>query len=245
MEHLWEPEGSAAEKFMLMMHDRLLVLEEQACVLRQEVVEQKHDVALLMKENVKTYNASTNRFCDGSWIDWCVWEPVDLLMVRHTDRPCRFMTLSHLAAVVKMPHYHSDLAKTHQELEVPVQRNSEKYNKITMPVDVNVGQFFAMLHDFYSDAITNGDMCMHGTFGEINLVEIRTALGVIRESRTITTNDIMCLRDTYWSGTCCTTPGHRCSSKLCGGDYKKGTVAVSFYKLSLVTVGERLVVRLV
>lgn len=245
MEHLLEPEGTVAEKFMLMIHERIIGLEEQNFALRSELDETKQSVARLMEEDLKTYDASQNRFSDGSWIDWCVWEPIDFMLLCHANRPTRFLPPSYSTAMVK--HLQgSEAEATATEMELPVERNNEKYHKIMMPVQLNVSEFFTKLHGFYQQAITHGDMSMHdGNFGEINLLDLRSALGVLQENKKLNTNHIRCLRDTYFTGTCCTTPGYRCSSKFCGTIYMKGTAKVNFDRVMLFTAGQRLVVRFI
>lgn len=144
--------GSASEKFMLMLHDRIIALEAKSDLQVAQISQLLQHVKNL---RFKRYNALEEEFSDGSIIDWYIWEPVHSIHVAR-DGVLQLLDESHLTAVVTLPDtQHGD---THVNLLVPVSRHHNEHRSISMPVDVTVEQFFTAIHAFYATQITGDDI---------------------------------------------------------------------------------------
>lgn len=147
-----EVRGSASEKFMLMMHDRIVALEARSDLHVAHISQLMQHVKELRS---KRYNPIEEQFSDGALIDWYIWEPVRSMHVVK-EGMLQLLDESHWKATVDLLTTRNDA--THVQLSVPVSRLYDEHLIISMPASLTVEMFFTAIHAFYDTAITIADI---------------------------------------------------------------------------------------
>lgn len=116
-----------------------------------------------------TYDASCDRFSDGSVVDWFLYEPVATMHVMNNDKklPPLPLTDAHWQAAVSLPckPRHTCVELDFAELRMPVERDGvsagRQYRTIKLPAQLTVSSLFTAIHAFYDTPITKADLSGH------------------------------------------------------------------------------------
>lgn len=216
MSPLFEPLGTPAEKFMLMLHERVIALEQRNDMCVSVISSLQAQIEDLITEGTKTYDVMADLFSDYSKTDWYIWEPVDTIHV-YTPmlRPIRQM---HLRAMLKFPSLKE--TDTHRDLFMPV-RNFGRGVPIRLPLVMTAFEFFTTVHDFYNIRITKADLREHQ-----NSPELERALRDLREGRRVTWGDMLGTRDVYHQGKGDISTARRRGHLSCPGQFRFAGVAL-------------------
>jgi hypothetical protein len=146
------PAGTAEQKFMLMLHERLLKVEED----RDEMAAQlRVCTARLDLLGAQEYDAPTNRFSDGRRIVWSIREPIDTAQVG-ASLGARPMAYNYWDAPVTLPVISVQLDQL--SLLVPVARNGCHMRHLILPLVITVRRLLEALHTFYATPICEKDI---------------------------------------------------------------------------------------
>lgn len=213
-----DPVGTPAEQFMLMMHERIIALEAQGDVHRDQLARLTH-----VECGPKEYDVAEDKFTDGGGcVDWFIWEPVESIHVlNHVAAPTP-LTAAHWDARVTLPNVSASGngnvdADGTVELWLPVERYGDVYRMIRMPVRQSVREFFTAVHAFYDTAITREDLKEHDLAITHGVMYCRNALINLARGNRVTWSDLMGHRAAYWPSTSGGETHHRRGAYSCSG----------------------------
>lgn len=214
MENLFEPVGTPAEKFLLMLHERIVALEGSNDAIKAQVEQHGETISRLIEltkadsdadecpDCTKSYDAAADKFSDclESIIDWFIWEPVNSIHIMNQHGPPCLVPANYWSIPVILPR---SQGKTHVDLEMPVERwgSRGQHRTLSLPAQLDVLAFFTALHAFYDTPITSADLADHDPRSdESGVPYVSSALSRIAAGERVTWSDMLGVRNLYTAG---------------------------------------------